>query len=80
MRIVNLAVLSLLTAAACQSRPDNETGRAEDTGVEAADTVVTTDQTLDTTIVTRDTTVDVDVDTVSKEGDETADRDTVRRQ
>jgi hypothetical protein len=79
MRIVNLAVLSLLTAAACQSRPGgDETGRAEDTGVDAADTIVTTEQTLDTAIVTRDTTVEVDVDTVSREGDETV-RDTLQR-
>jgi hypothetical protein len=77
MRIVNLAILSLLTAAACQSRPDNETGRAEDAGVDAADTMVTTDQTLDTTIVTQDTSVEVD--TVSKEGDETVDRDTLQQ-
>jgi hypothetical protein len=77
MRIVNLAVLSLLTAAACQSRPGDETGRAEDTGVDAADTVVTSDQTLDTTIVTQDTSVEVD--TISKEGDETVQRDTLQQ-
>ena len=78
MRIVNLAVLSLLTAAACQSRPGgNETGRAEDTGVDAADTIVTTEQTLDTAIVTQDTTVDVD--TTRMEGDETVRRDTLQQ-
>jgi hypothetical protein len=78
MRIVNLAVLSLLTAAACQSRPGgDETGRAEDSGIDAADTVVTSDQTLDTTIVTQDTSVEVD--TVSKEGDQTVDRDTLQQ-
>jgi hypothetical protein len=78
MRIVNLAVLSLLTAAACQSRPGgDETGRAEDTGVDAADTIVTTDQTLDTTIVTQDTSIDVD--TTTMDGDETVNRDTLQR-
>jgi hypothetical protein len=78
MRIVNLAVLSLLTAAACQSRPGgNETGRAEDTGVDAADTIVTTEQTQDTAIVTQDTTVDVD--TTRMEGDETVKRDTLQQ-
>jgi hypothetical protein len=78
MRIVNLAVLSLLTVAACQSRPGgDETGRAEDAGVDAADTIVTSDQTLDTTIVTQDTSVDVD--TVSKEGDETVRRYTLHK-
>jgi hypothetical protein len=74
MKILNLAVLSLLTVAACESRPgSDETGRAG----EGADTVVTSDQTLDTTIVTQDTSVDVD--TVSKEGDETVDRDTLQK-
>jgi hypothetical protein len=77
MRIVSLAVLTLLTVAACESRPGDETGRAADTGVDAADTMVTTDQTLDTTIVTEDTSVDVD--TVSKEGDETVGRDTLQK-
>ena len=77
MRIVNLAVLTLLTAAACQSRPGaDETGRAEDAGVDAADTIVTTDQTLDTTIVTQDTSIDVD--TTTMEGDQTVDRDTLQ--
>jgi hypothetical protein len=74
MKILNLAVLSLLTVAACESRPgSDETGRVG----EGADTVVTSDQTLDTTIVTQDTSVDVD--TVSKEGDETVDRDTLQK-
>ncbi len=78
MRIINLAVLSLLTIAACQSRPGaDETGRAEDTGMDTADTTITTDQTLDTTIVTSDTTVDVD--TTKKEGDETVGRDTLQQ-
>jgi hypothetical protein len=78
MRILNLAVLSLLTLAACESRPGaDETGRAVDDAVDAADTVITTDQTLDTTIVTQDTTVEVD--TMSMEGEETVDRDTVQQ-
>jgi hypothetical protein len=74
MRVVNLAVLSLLTVAACESRAgDRETGQAAD----AADTMVTTEQTMDTTIVTQDTTVDVD--TVTKEGDEAVRSDTVEQ-
>jgi hypothetical protein len=78
MRIVNLAVLSLLTVAACESRPGaDETGRAEDAGVDVADTVVTSDQTLDTTIVTQDTSVEVD--TISREGDQTVNRDTLQQ-
>jgi hypothetical protein len=77
MRIVNLAVLSLLTVAACESRPGaDETGRTADTGM-AADTVVTTEQTQDTAIVTQDTSVDVD--TAKKEGDETMKRDTIQK-
>jgi hypothetical protein len=77
MRILNLAVLSFLAIAACESRPgSDETGRA--TGeAEAADTTVTTDQTLDTTIVTEDTSVDVD--TTKKQGDETVGRDTLQK-
>jgi hypothetical protein len=78
MRIVNLAVLSLLTIAACESRPGaDETGRAGDAGMESADTTVTTDQTLDTTIVTEDTSVDVD--TTVKEGDESVGKDTLKQ-
>jgi hypothetical protein len=77
MRILNLAVLSLLTIVACESRPGaDETGRAAGAG-EGADTVVTTDQTLDTAVVTEDTSVDVD--TASKEGDETVGRDTLQK-
>jgi hypothetical protein len=77
MRIVNLAVLSLLTVAACESRPGaDETGRAAETGMDAADTVVNSDQTQDTAIVTQDTSVDVD--TVTKEGDETVE-DTLQK-
>jgi hypothetical protein len=45
--------------------------------VDAADTIVTSDQTLDTTIVTQDTSVEVD--TVSKDGDETVRRDTLQK-
>jgi hypothetical protein len=75
MRILNLAVLSLLAIAACESRPrSDETGRAAGEG---ADTTVTTDQTLDTTIVTKDTSVDVD--TTKKEGDTTVGRDTLQK-
>ena len=78
MKIASLAVLSLLTVAACQSRPGgDETGRAGDAGMDTADTTITTDQTLDTTIVTEDTSVDVD--TVTKEGDETVGQDTLQQ-
>jgi hypothetical protein len=74
MKIVNLAVLSLLTVAACESRPgSDETGRAG----EAADTMVTSSETRDTTIVSSDTSIDVD--TVKKEGDKTVDRDTLQQ-
>jgi hypothetical protein len=71
MKVVNLAVLSLLALAACG---DRETGRQAGEG---ADTMVTTEQTLDTTIVTQDTSVDVD--TTHREGDEPVRRDTVQR-
>ena len=75
MKVVNLAVLSLLALAACENRADDrETGRQAGEG---ADTMVTTEQTLDTTIVTQDTSVDVD--TTHKEGDEPVRRDTVQR-
>jgi hypothetical protein len=74
MRIVTLAVLSLLTVAACESRPKaDETGRATD----AADTIVTSNETRDTAIVTADTSVDVD--TTKKEGDKTVDQDTLQK-
>jgi hypothetical protein len=77
MRVLNLAVLSLLAVAACESRPgSDETGRAAGEA-EGADTTVTTDQTLDTTIVTKDTSVDVD--TTKKEGDTTVGRDTLQK-
>ena len=75
MRVVNLAILSLLALTACGDRADDsETGRRIGEG---ADTMVTTEQTLDTTIVTRDTSVDVD--TTHKEGDKAVDRDTIQR-
>jgi hypothetical protein len=75
MRVVNLAVLSLLALAACENRADDrETGRRAGEG---ADTMLTTEQTVDTTIVTQDTAVDVD--TTRKEGDETVGRDTIQR-
>jgi hypothetical protein len=61
----------LIGLAACNTRGDQETGRA------AADTTVTTRQTQDTTIVTSDTTVRVD--TTTRTGDETTSRDTVKR-
>lgn len=77
MRVAKLAILSLLTVAACQSRPGaDETGRAGDAGM-TADTTVTTNETLDTTVVTKDT--DVDVDTTHKEGDTTIDKDTLKQ-
>jgi hypothetical protein len=61
----------LIGLAACNTRGDQETGRAG-----GADTTVTTRQTQDTTIVTSDTTVRVD--TTTHEGDETTHRDTVK--
>jgi hypothetical protein len=72
MRFEALAILGLLTVAACQERQGDETGRA----VDAADTVVTSEQNVDTTIVTQDTTVDVD--TVRHEGDQPVSEDTLR--
>jgi hypothetical protein len=72
MRLEALAILGLLTVAACEKRQGEETGRA----VDAADTVVTSEQNLDTTIVTQDTTVDVD--TVRHEGDQPVSEDTLK--
>jgi hypothetical protein len=62
----------LIGLAACNTRGDQETGRAG----AGADTTVMTRQTQDTTIVTSDTTVRVD--TTKREGDETTKRDTVK--
>jgi hypothetical protein len=60
----------LIGLAACNTRGDQESGRA------GADTTVTTRQTQDTTIVTSDTTVRVD--TTKRVGDETTTKDTVK--
>ena len=73
MKFEALAILGLLTVAACQPREGDETGRA----VDAADTVVTSEQNVDTTIVTQDTTVDVD--TVRHEGDQPVSEDTLQQ-
>jgi hypothetical protein len=59
----------LIGLAACNTRGDQETGRA-------ADTTVMTRQTQDTAIVTSDTTVNVD--TTVKKGDRDLRRDTVK--
>ena len=72
MKLAALAILGLITVAACERRPGDETGRA----VDAADTVVTSEQNVDTTIITRDTSVEVD--TIRQEGDEPVSRDTLR--
>jgi hypothetical protein len=61
----------LIGLAACNTRGDQETGRA------GADTTVMTRQTQDTAIVTSDTTVNVD--TTVKEGDRPVGRDTVKK-
>jgi len=75
MRVVNLAVLSLLALTACGDRADDrETGRRAGEG---ADTMLTSEKTVDTTIVTKDTSVDVD--TTHKEGDKPVHRDTIQR-
>ena len=73
MKLAALAILGLVTVAACDQRQGDETGRA----VDAADTVITSEQTMDTTVITRDTTVEVD--TIRQEGDEPVSRDTVRQ-
>ena len=72
MKFEALAILGLLTIAACQPREGDETGRA----VDAADTVITSEQNVDTTIVTQDTSVEVD--TVRREGDRPVSRDTLK--
>jgi hypothetical protein len=71
MRYAALAILGLVTVAACDQPRGDETGRA----VDAADTVITSEQNVDTTIVTQDTSVDVD--TVRREGDQPVSRDTL---
>ena len=74
MRTAAIAVATLVTLAACESRPGgDESGRASD----AADTIVTSEQDVDTAIVTQDTSVEVD--TVQKEGDEPVSEDTLQR-
>jgi len=73
MKLAALAILGLVTVAACDQRQGDETGRA----VDAADTVITSEQNLDTTIITRDTTVEVD--TIKHEGDEPVSRDTLQQ-
>jgi hypothetical protein len=70
MRFEALAILGLLTVAACQERQGDETGRA-------ADTVITSEQNVDTTIVTQDTSIDVD--TVRREGDQPVSEDTLKQ-
>ena len=82
MKIASLAVLSLFTLAACESRPGADETGARDAGVDAADTIVTQEQRVetDTAIVTTDTTMDVDVDTTRTGGDEeSVQRDTLQR-
>lgn len=73
MKFEALAILGLLSVAACGQRQGDETGRA----VDAADTIVTSEQNVDTTIVTQDTTVDVD--TVRHEGDQPVSEDTLKQ-
>jgi hypothetical protein len=71
MKFAVLAILGLVTVAACDQRPGDETGRA----VDAADTIVTSEENLDTTVITQDTTVDVD--TLRQEGDQPVSEDTL---
>ena len=68
--LTGLALLAGLTA--CNTTRDQESGRV------TADTSVTPVQTQDTTIIKRETKVDVDVDTIRKEGDTDASRDSTR--
>ena len=72
MKTALMASLFLVSVAACESRPGEETAR----GVDAADTVITTEQQVDTSIITRDTTVEVD--TITREGDRPVGRDTLQ--
>ena len=76
MKLAALAILGLFTVAACDQRQGDETGRAVDAAVDAADTIVTSEQNVDTTIVTQDTTVEVD--TIRHEGDQPVSRDTLQ--
>jgi hypothetical protein len=72
MRYATLAILGLFTVAACETRPGDETGRAD-----AADTVITSEQNVDTTVITQDTSVEVD--TIKEEGDEPVSEDTLKK-
>jgi hypothetical protein len=72
MKTVLTAVALLAGLTACNTARDQESGRV------TADTTVTPVQTQDTTIVKKETKVDVDVDTVRKEGDRDAARDSTR--
>jgi hypothetical protein len=72
MKLAALAILGLVTVAACETRQGEESARA----VDAADTIITSEQNVDTAIVTQDTTVEVD--TIRREGEEPASRDTLQ--
>lgn len=72
MKLAALAILGLVTLSACETRQGEESARA----VDAADTIITSEQDVDTAIVTQDTTVEVD--TIRREGDEPASRDTLQ--
>lgn len=72
MKLAALAILGLVTLSACETRQGEESARA----VDAADTIITSEQNVDTTIVTQDTTVEVD--TVRRDSDEPASRDTLQ--
>jgi hypothetical protein len=73
MKLAALAILGLLSVAACEQRRGDETGRAAD----AADTVITSEQNVDTAIITQDT--QVEVDTIKQEGDRPVSRDTLQQ-
>jgi hypothetical protein len=72
MKLAALAILGLVTVAACETRQGEESARA----VDAADTIITSEQNIDTTIVTQDTTVEVD--TIRRDNEEPASRDTLK--
>ena len=74
MKLAALAILSLVTLAACETRQGEESAR----GVDAADTIVTSERDIDTTIVTQDTTIEVETDTVRRDDDDPARRDTLQ--